>query len=212
VAFASCILCNVLQLRRDFLACEALANELIEYCKEQRFAFWLAAFQIHHGVAQANLLGDRNGAIEAETGISNWMKTGAIIHVPTWSSLLAEAALASGEVLLAEKTLATGIEMAIRNGEVFALAELQRLTGHLLLGQNRREEAHRSLSDGVITARQQGANLYLLRAARDRARMLAQDGDRLGARALLQPIVDEYPEHRDGSDFQEAAELLSGLQ
>jgi class 3 adenylate cyclase len=212
VAFASCILCNVLQLRRDFQACEALANELIEYCKEQRFAFWLAAFQIHHGAAQANLRGDSNGAIEAETGITNWMKTGAIIHVPTWSSFLAEAALASGEVLLAEKTLATGIEMAKRNGEVFALAELQRLTGHLLLVQNRREDADGSLCGAVITARQQGANLYLLRAARDRARLLAQDGDRLGARALLQPIVDEFPEHRGGSDFQEAAELLSGLQ
>ena len=41
--------------------------------------------------------------------------------------------LASGNLPLAEKTLTDGIAIAQRNGEVFALADLQRLTGRLLL-------------------------------------------------------------------------------
>jgi hypothetical protein len=36
--------------------------------------------------------------------------------------------------------------------------------------------------------------------------------ERRGARELLQPIVDDFPEHRSGRDLQEATELLSGLR
>ena len=145
-------------------------------------------------------------------GVVNWVNTGANIHVPTWSSFLAEAALVSGNLPLAEKALTSGAEMARRNGEVFALAELQRLTGRLLLMQDRRRDAHGALAEAVATARRQGALLYLLRAARDLARLLAEDADPHGARELLQPIVDDFPEHRNGPDFMEAAELLAGLQ
>jgi hypothetical protein len=57
-------------------------------------------------------------------------------------------ALVSGEVALAEKALAKEIEIAERNDEVFALAELQRL-GHLLLLNNRREHGNSALRDAV---------------------------------------------------------------
>jgi class 3 adenylate cyclase/tetratricopeptide (TPR) repeat protein len=211
MAFASSILCIVFELRRDFRACETLAKEQLDYCKEQGFAFWSAAFQVHHGVAVANLRGEGDSAIEAETGIVNWVKTGAFIHVPTWSSFLADAALVSGDMPLAEKALTSGIEIARRNGEVFALAELQRLNGSLLLMKNRRREARDAFAEAVETAGRQGARLYLLRAARHLAQMLAEDADPHAARALLQPVVEDFPEHRDGPDFREAAELLTRL-
>ena len=212
MAFASSILCIVFELRRDFRACETLAKEQLDYCKEQGFAFWSAAFQVHHGVAAANLRGEGNSAIEAETGIVNWVNTGAFIHVPTWSSFLADAALVSGDVPLAEKALTSGIEIARRNGEVFALAELQRLNGCLLLKRDRRREARDAFAEAVETAGRQGARLYLLRAARHLAQILAEDADPYAARALLQPVVEDFPEHRDGQDFREASELLASLQ
>jgi class 3 adenylate cyclase/tetratricopeptide (TPR) repeat protein len=210
VAFASSILCIVLHLRGDFHAYESLAEEQLDYCKEQGLAFWSAAFQVHHGAAVANLRGDSEGAAETETGIANWVKTGAFIHVPTWSSFLADAALVSGDIPLAEKALSNGIDVARRNGEVFALAELQRLTGRLLLMQDRRNDAHSALTEAVMTARFQGASLFLLRAARDLARLLVEGGDPSGARELLRQIVDEFPEGRNVQAFAEAAEFLSG--
>jgi class 3 adenylate cyclase/tetratricopeptide (TPR) repeat protein len=212
VAFASSLLGLVLHLRRDFEACEALAREQIDYCREQGFAFWSAAFEVHHGVALAHLRSNGDPVIEAEMGIVNWVKTGAYIHVPTWSSFLADAALVSGNLPLAEKALSSGIEIAQRNGELFALAELQRLTGRLLLMQDRRREARDALIEAVATARRQDARLYLLRAARDLAKLLAEDGDPQGAHELLHPIVEDFPEHREGPDFAEAAELLAGLR
>jgi class 3 adenylate cyclase/tetratricopeptide (TPR) repeat protein len=210
-AFASSILGIVLHLRRDFEACQALAGEQIEYCREQGFAFWSAAFQVHHGVALAHLAADGDPTSEAEMGVVNWVNTGAYIHVPTWSSFLADAALVSGNLPLAEKALTGGIEIARRNGEVFALAELQRLTGRLLLRQDRRRDAHGAFAEAVATARRQGALLYLLRAASDHAQLLTEDDDPLAARALLQPILEDFPEYREGPDFREAAELLAKL-
>ena len=152
-----------------------------------------------------------NGVIEAENGLLDWMKTGAMLHVPTWSSNIADAALAIGDNASAEKSLSKGLEISRTNGEEFALAELHRLTGRLRAKQDRRNAARDAFAEAVATARRQGAGLYLLRAARDLAQLLAEDGDRTEARELLQPIVEDFPEHRDGLDFQEAAKLLAEL-
>ena len=67
--------------------------------------------------------------------------------------------------------------MARKNGEVFALADLQRLTGRLLLKTGSPREAREAFEEAIATARRQGARLYLLRAARDLAQILAEDGD-----------------------------------
>jgi tetratricopeptide (TPR) repeat protein len=211
VTFASAILSHVLLLRRDYLAGEALAKEQIEYCRERGLAFWLASMHIYHGVASAHVSGNGNGIVEAENGILDWTKTGAMLHVPTWSSNIAEAALVVGDIASAEKALSKGLEISRTNGEEFALAELHRLTGRLRAKQDRRNAARDAFAEAVATAQRQGAKLDLLRAARDLARLLAEDGDRTGARKLLQPIVEEFPEHRDGLDFQEAAKLLAEL-
>jgi class 3 adenylate cyclase/tetratricopeptide (TPR) repeat protein len=208
VAFASSILSIVLYMRRDFEACRALAGEQIGYCSDQGFAFWSAAFQVHHGAALAHLRADGDPVAEAEAGVVNWINTGAYIHVPTWASFLGDAALVCGNLPLAEKALTDGVAVARRNEEFFALAELQRLNGRLLLARHRRRDAHDALAEAVATARRQGALLYLLRAARDHARLLIEDGDPLAARELLQPILEDFPEYREGPDFAEATELL----
>jgi class 3 adenylate cyclase len=212
LAFTSDILSIALLFRREFRECATLANEQIEYCREHGFVFWLAAVQIYHGAALAHLQADGDGALQAKKGLVNWINTGAILHVPTWSSIIAEAALVSGKIALAEEMLSSGIQTARRNGEFLALADLQRLTGRLLLIHNRRDDARGAFADAIMTARQQGARLYLLRAARDCAQLLVEDDDPIAARELLQPIIDDYPEHRNGRDFQEAAELLLGLK
>ena len=69
-----------------------------------------------------------------------------------------------------------------------------------------------AFEEAIATARRQGALLYLLRAARDFAQLLAEGGETHAARALLQPIVADYPENRGGPDFQEAVELLAHFQ
>jgi class 3 adenylate cyclase/tetratricopeptide (TPR) repeat protein len=211
IAFASHILAHVHMVRRDYQACEHLAGEQIEICNEQGFVFWVAAQQILHGAALTHLGGGADGTAEAEKGILSWIKTGALLHVPTWSSFLADAALVSGDLRLADETLARGAQIARKNGDVFVLAELRRLAGRLHAMRNHRDDARDAFVEALAIAQRQGAALFRLRAGRDLARLLAEDGERSNARELLQPIVEDFPEHGNGRDFVEAAQLLSEL-
>jgi len=102
-------------------------------------------------------------------------------------------------------------DTAQRNGDVFALAELERLTGRLRKRQNRRDEARRAFDRAVEIARAQDAGLYLLRAGRDLAQLLAEEGEAQGAQDLLAPIVGGVTEHKTGLDYQESSALLASL-
>ena len=103
VPFASTILGLILLIRRDFVACAALSSRQLEFCAEHGFVFWSAAHQVLRGAARAHLDGSPEGLAETEAGIRNWGRTGAALHIPTWSCLLAEAALAVGDLEVAER-------------------------------------------------------------------------------------------------------------
>jgi tetratricopeptide (TPR) repeat protein len=183
----------------------------IELSSEHGFVFWHAAHQITHGASAANLFGRETYAGEAKVGIENWRKTDALLHIPTWSSFLADAALACDNLKLADAALSNGMKIARENNDLLTFADLQRLRGRLLLKDGRRREAQCTLIEAVETARRQGAGLYHLRSARDLARLLGED-DRRQAIELLGPAVERLTEHRDGLDYQESVELLLELR
>jgi class 3 adenylate cyclase len=210
-AFASLLVTVILLLRRDYLACEQLSIKQIELSSERGFVFWYAAHQITHGASAANLFRRAIHAGEAKAGIENWRKTDALLHIPTWSSFLADAALACGDLKLADAAVSDGMNIARQNNDLLALADLQRLRGRLLLKEDRRGEAQCALIEAIETARHQGAGLYYLRSARDLARLLGE-GDRCQAIELLAPAVEGHAEHRAGLDYQESLELLLALR
>ncbi|HUH86274.1 MAG TPA: adenylate/guanylate cyclase domain-containing protein [Stellaceae bacterium] len=210
-AFASCLVAVISFLRRDYEACEELSRKQVEFSIEHGFVFWHAAHQITRGASAANLFHRHADAAEVKAGIDNWRKTDALLHIPTWSSFLADAALACGNLRLADEALSDGIVTAQENSDLLALADLQRLKGLLLLKENRREEARRALVEAIETSRHQGAGLYHLRSARDLARLLGEDDRRL-AIELLAPVVERFAEHRGGLDYRQSAELLLELR
>jgi class 3 adenylate cyclase/tetratricopeptide (TPR) repeat protein len=211
VAFASTAVGMVLMLRREYQPCAALVRQQIEFCSEQGFIFWSAAHEILHGASQACLDRDPRGLTQLEQGIRSWKKTGAALHIPTWSSYLAEAALCVGDLDCAEKAVLNGIDTSEGHGDAFALAELKRLAGQVLLRQDRHDEARRAFESAVEIADRQEAGLYLLRAGRDLAWLVADHGEATLARDILSPIIGRVTENRTGPDFREASSLLSRL-
>ncbi len=212
VPFASTILSLILVMRRDFVACAALSSRQLEFCAEHGFVFWTAAHQILRGAARAHHDGSAEGLAETEAGIRNWGRTGAALHVPTWSCVLADAALAVGDLDAAERALSNKREQAERRGELYAMAELLRLEGRIAAYRGRADQACQAFTEAVAVARRQGAGLYLLRASRDLAQHMAKTGDAIGARELLAPVIAAVAEHRDGAEFKEASALLSSLE
>jgi class 3 adenylate cyclase/tetratricopeptide (TPR) repeat protein len=210
-AFALSLVSLILLLRREYQACEELSKKQADLCSEHGFVFWYAAHQVTRGASAANLLHRGADVAEAKVGIENWRKTDALLHVPTFSSFLADAALACDDRKLADEALRTGMGAARENSDLLVLADLQRLQGRLLLTEGCRAEAQRAFVEAIETAGRQGAGLYHLRAARDLARLLAT-GDRYQAIEVLAPAVERLAEHRAGLDYQESVELLRELR
>lgn len=131
---------------------------------------------------------------------------------PVIAKLARHPRAAVGDLGVAERALSNKREQAERRGELYAMAELLRLEGRIDAHRGRADEACQAFTEAIAIARLQVAGLYLLRASRDLAQLMAKTGNVIGARGLLAPAVAAIVEHRDGAEFKEACALLSALE
>ena len=93
------------------------------------------------------------------------------------------------------------------------LPELLRLKGSILLAmpEHRLEDAERCFIQSLELSRAQGARAWELRAATDLAAHWAGQERAKDARALLQPVVEQFNEGLDTPDLKTARDLLTTL-
>ena len=96
-------------------------------------------------------------------------------------------------------------------GEHLWDAELHRLTGTVLLAENKLDEAQASLQQAIGIAQAQQAKSLELRAATSLARLWGEKGRRAGARDLLGPLYGWFTEGFGTADLKEAKTLLDEL-
>ena len=90
-------------------------------------------------------------------------------------------------------------------------AELHRLTGTVLLAENKLEEGQASLQQAIRIAQAQQAKALELRAAANLARLWGEQGRRAEARDLLAAVFGWFTEGFDTADLKEAKALLEEL-
>ncbi len=144
-------------------------------------------------------------------GIRDWSATGAILHIPTWSAFLADAALSAGDLELAQATLANAMELAEANRDLIAFAELQRLKGCLEVHRGNTVEGIEYLKAAIVTARKQNAGLYELRAAIDLIRLERDHAKTDEANKILLPVYRRFTEGFDTIDLRDGKALLDEL-
>ena len=96
-------------------------------------------------------------------------------------------------------------------GEHFWDAELHRLSGTVLLTENKLDEAQASLQQAIRIAQVQQAKSLELRAATNLARLWGERGRREEACNLLAPVYGWFTEGFDTADLKEAKALLDEL-
>jgi predicted ATPase len=98
------------------------------------------------------------------------------------------------------------------NGDLSYLPELLRVKGGLLLSMPRsgHEDAETCFMQSLELSRRQGARAWELRTMVDLATLLSAQG-RPNARALLQPVFEQFVEGSDTADLQAASRLLASL-
>jgi predicted ATPase len=144
-------------------------------------------------------------------GVTEWARLGRTFFLPYGLAFLAEGLARHGNRTAALAALREGLEKAGATGEHGWDAELHRLTGTVLLVENRLDEGHASLQQAIRIAQAQQAKSLELRAATSLARLWGEQGRRAEARDLLATVNGWFTEGFDTADLKEAKALLDQL-
>jgi len=111
------------------------------------------------------------------------------------------------------EAVADGLALMEGTGTGFGEAEMRRLKGELLLNSDSSAaaEAAQSFREAIEVARRQNAKSWELRATMSLARLLAKQGRRDEARAMLAEIYGWFTEGFDTADLIDAKALLKEL-
>ena len=125
----------------------------------------------------------------------------------SWVSLMmADMCAKAGNAVFGLTLVERGLRLCDESGFVSHKAELHRLNGELLLMQDPASiaEAERCFRTAIEIARKQSAKSWELRATMSLARLLAKQGKREEARAMLADIYNWFTEGFDTADLKDA--------
>jgi predicted ATPase len=177
---------------------------------EQRLAFVVEPGMLR-GVALAGQGAVDEAIARIREGVTKWTGLGRTIYLPYVLAFLAEALARHGDRTAALAALREGLATAGVTGEHLWDAELHRLTGTVLLAENKLDEAQASLQQAIGIAQAQQAKSLELRAATSLARLWGEKGRRAEAHDLLAPLYGWFTEGFGTADLKEAKTLLDEL-
>jgi tetratricopeptide (TPR) repeat protein len=188
---------------------------------------WIAT---SHGWALAAIGKFDEGIAELETSLAMRKRMNADLDLPYALTQLAEACALRGDMSRARATLHDAIEVADRNADLWALAEVYRMLGDLALESDlpgsdnvsaadmedqaevRRNAAEGYYSRALDIAREQGAKSFELRAAVSVGKLMERDGRVDEAITLVTPLRQLFDGQRSTPDSADADMLLSRLR
>jgi predicted ATPase len=166
------------------------------------------------GWAMAERGRNEEGIAHIEEGLAALRAGGAEVWRPHLLCLLAEAYTQTGRIDEGLRALTEAHVSADEYENRAFEAETHRLKGELLLKKDDSNipEAQNCFQRAVEIARKQSAKSLELRATMSLARLLAKQGERDEARAMLADIYNWFTEGFDTADLKEAKALLDQLK
>jgi predicted ATPase len=189
------------------------AEQLLHFAVDHGFQYYSAFAILRRGQALAKLNRPEEGLAQIRDGLALIRESGQA-DFSFGYALLAEALLKAGRASEGVAVVAEGLEASGRNNDGVAKAELWCIRGHLLLLQappGCEHEAEKSFRQAIEIARHQQAKWWELRATVSLARLLASQGRRDEARAMLSEIYCWFTEGFDTADLKDAKALLDEL-
>jgi class 3 adenylate cyclase/predicted ATPase len=187
------------------------SGQLAALADERGYAALAPLGHLFHGWALATQ-GDIDAGVEEME--NNYQGLLRLSPGPTYMQVLyAEAYCRAGRHDEGLRRVEDTLRMSDETGERTARAELHRLKGELLLSRNPSDdaEAEREFRTALEVSREQKAKSWELRAATSFAKMLARQGRRDEARAMLSAIYGWFTEGFDTPDLKDAKAVLDDL-
>ena len=204
--------------RGDLLAgspssAQSLAEEAITLSETHGFVERAALGKYVRGVALTRQGEFKEGIACILQGLSDYSATGGRLGQSEFYSELAAAFGKAGRTQEGLEAVDLGLAMGRDGGESFYRGELYRIRGELIQIEDpaHPDEVERLFSTAIDTARRRQARSFELRATTSLARLLAKQGKRDEARAMLAEIYNWFTEGFATADLKDAKALLEGL-
>jgi predicted ATPase len=155
-----------------------------------------------------------HGNEEGIARLEDWVASNPLKHrQPGFLCMLAEACGEVGRFEDGLRAVTEALRLAEENENRYCEPESFRLKGELLLKQNASNaiEVQNCFERAIKIARKQSAKSWELRATMSLARLLAEQGRRVGARSMLAEIYIWFTEGFDTADLKDAKALLEEL-
>ncbi len=205
--------CPLALLTGDLAAAEHYAAMLVDHSTRHALAFWRACGRSFQGALVIQRGDVVTGLRLLRARFDAFDESGSTVF-RFIAFLLAEALGRAGHIAEGLATIEEAIARSERTEEYWAMAELLRVKGELLLLQGAPEVAAAAedhFRQALDWARQQGALSWELRAATSLARLLRNQGGHADAIACLRPVYDRFTEGFGTADLTAAQRLLTEL-
>jgi predicted ATPase len=176
-------------VERDPAQVEGLASDLIELTTRQNFAQFLAGGEVLRGWARSSCGDTSEGLAWIEGGIEGWRATGAIMAVPYYLALKAEALYLARHTSEALEAINEAEAVAERREERWWSAELHRLRGVFLAAASAEEtQIEASFCEAIRIAKEQKSVSLARRAEATYAEYRRQKAIASGGRGFRLPL------------------------
>ena len=166
-----------------------LASDLIELSTRQNFAFWLPGGEILRGWARSASSETDEGIAWIEDGIRDYRATGAMLRMPYFLALKAEALYFADRVSEALEAITEAEGAVERSEERWWCAELHRLRGVFLTAMGADEaQIEASFCAAIRTAKEQKSVSLEKRAEATYAEYRRQKASGSGGRGFRLPL------------------------
>jgi predicted ATPase len=195
---------------REYEQAAALAARTLELSEKNQFPYPAAHSRCILGHAQAHLGRAGEGVLLIREGMTTFVQGGSRFLISNFSAWLAAALERGGSIFEALET----IEQALQANpdEVFYRPETFRIRGELRLKRGEAQLAEADFRDAITLAQTMSAKSWELRATMSLARLLAKQGHRDEAHAMLAEIYNWFTEGFDTADLKDAKALLDELE
>jgi predicted ATPase len=218
--------CELHQLRGDPMLALSQAREVLRLADEYGLEYWVALGQIDLGWANTELGNIQQGIEQIQRGLAAYEAIGGKLWCPRFIGLLAIALMKAERFEEGYAAVERSLRVATLNGEIFAVPELLRIKGELILKDHKpsdfksldrksaanitdlsaTERAVACFDEAIILAKQQRTKSWELRA------LLSKDAIRVKSvnpiPTLLAELYDSFSEGHDTRDLQDARRHL----
>jgi predicted ATPase/DNA-binding winged helix-turn-helix (wHTH) protein len=189
------------------------ADRLSAHLETHFLSHYLAVGRGYKG-ALAILRGDANGGVaNLKVCLEQLRVTRYKMHDTQFRLNLVQGLVAMGQSDEAIALIDEAIGMVEENGDLLYMPEALRVKGNVLLSlpQRQPDDAEMCFTQSLDWSRRQGARSWELRTAVHLAALWAAQGQRDRARAILQPIFEQFVEGFGTADLMAAEHLLTTL-